>query len=320
MFKKAIPFLKAGNSFLIVSHYSPDGDAIGSSLALGAALEKMGKKVFIYNRDAVPFNLRFLPGAEKIQQKLPTEKVDGAIMIDCAQPKRISEDFAKAVEGKTFPKLMCIDHHLLDHAVGDVDVIDSSAAASGIIIWKLIQELKVKGDADIANQIFCAIVIDTGFFRYSNVSSDVLRLGGELVDLGADPWFVARHLDESNPLERYRLLGMALETLEVDLRGEFASIFVTQKMFQKAKAAEELCDEFANIPRSIHGVEVSAFLREMADGRVKVSLRSKVKVDVSAVAKKFGGGGHEHAAGCILPGPIEKVKETLKKEIKFQTS
>ncbi len=315
MFKKAIPLLKANKSFLIVSHYSPDGDAIGSSLALGAALEKMGKKVFIYNRDAVPFNLKFLQGSDKIRQTLPAEKVDTAIMVDCAQPKRISEDFAKAVTDKVFPKLMCIDHHLLDHSTGDVDVIDSSAAASGVIVWKLLQELKVKVDAAIANQIFCAIVIDTGFFRYSNSTSEVMRLAGELIDLGADPWWVARNLDESNPPERYRLLGLALETLEVALQGEFASIFVTQKMLQTTKAAEELCEEFSNIPRSIRGVEVSAFMREMADGRVKVSLRSKVKVDVAKVAKKFGGGGHEHAAGCVLPGPIENVKKVLLEEL-----
>ena len=315
MFKKLFPILKKSHSFLLVAHYSPDGDAIGSTLAMGAALRKMGKKVYLYNRDPVPFNLSFLPGAKVIRRTLPKEKVDCAIMLDCAQPKRISKEFHAAFESGKFSKVVCIDHHLLDHAVGDVDVIDPKAAATGVIVWKLIRALKIRPNADMANQIFCAVVVDTGFFRYSSTTASVLQLGAELVETGASPWLVAQNLEESEPKQRYHLMQMALGTLEVTHNGKIASMWVTQKMLKKTHATEEMCEEFSNIPRSIHGVEAAIFLRERDDGKIKVSLRSKNKISVAEISKKFDGGGHKHAAGCLFSEPIAVVKKKLEKEI-----
>lgn len=303
--------LKNSKNFLIVGHYHPDGDALGSGLALSLGLEAMGKKTVVYNRDPVPFNLKFLPHSEKIVQKFPAENFDCALMVDCAQPKRVGPEFAKALEAKKIRTLVCIDHHLLDHSVGDIDWIEPEAASTGVVIWHLLKNLKVKLTKEMANLVFCTITVDTGSFKYSNTTAGVFELASELVASGADPWFVARHLEEENPPARFRLLGLCLQTLRVELGGAYACMEVTQEMLKEAQAGEDYSDEFANIPRSIAGVEAAALFREIEPGKIKVSLRSKSKVDVSRIAKSFGGGGHEHAAGCNFSGGMEEAKQKI---------
>lgn len=302
---------KKSQSFLIVSHYHPDGDAIGSSLALSLGLKKLGKKTVVYNRDAVPFNLSFLPSSGEVTQKLPEEKLDCAVMVDCAQPKRVSDEFAMAVEAGRFGTLVCIDHHLLDHKVGDMDWIEPEAASTGSVVWHLLTGMKIEKDPAIANLVFVTLTVDTGSFRYSNTTEAVFALAANLVRAGADPWFAASHLEESNPIERFLLLRECLGSLEVKHNGAYALMAVTQAMLKSAGAVEGLSDEFANIPRSIAGVEVAALFREIGDGKIKVSLRSKERVDVSKVAKQFGGGGHEHAAGCNVTGDLAAVKQKI---------
>lgn len=312
--KKQSPIFECfekAKTFLIVGHYHPDGDAIGSALALGLGLKKLGKRFVVYNRDPVPFNLGFLPAAGQVTQNFPKEKFDCAVMVDCAQPKRVSDDFAKAVDEKKFGTLVCIDHHLLDHAAGEIDWIEPEAASTGSVVWHLLGEMGIKKDTDIANLIFCTLTVDTGSFRYSNTTDKVFALAAELVKAGADPWFVAGHLEENNPVERYRLLRECLGSLEVKLNGIYAAMDVTHKMLKAAGADEGLSDEFASLPRSIAGVEVAALFREVEDGKIKVSLRSKEKVDVSKIAKQFAGGGHEHAAGCNLKCSLAEAKKQI---------
>ena len=298
-------------NFLIVSHYHPDGDAIGASLALKLGLQKLGKKVTVYNRDAVPFNLSFLPAVGQVTQNLPSGKFDCAVMVDCAQPKRVSDDFAKAVEEKHFGTLVCIDHHLLDHKVGDIDWIEPKAASTGSVVWHLLGEMGIKKDAEIANLVYCTLTVDTGSFRYSNTTTEVFQLAAELVQTGAKPWFVASHLEENNPVERYRLMRQCLGSVEIKLSGSYATMEVTRKMLQDAGAAEDLSEDFASIPRSIAGVEVAALFREIGDGKIKVSLRSKEQIDVAKIAKQFAGGGHKHAAGCNLKCSLAEAKKQI---------
>ena len=303
--------LKKEKSFLIVSHYHPDGDALGSTLALGLALRKLKKKVVMYNRDPVPYNLSFLPCADLLVSKIPAQKFDCLIMVDCAQPKRVSAEFAKLVGEKNFGKLICIDHHLLDYTVGDLDWIDPKAASTGCVIWGLLQGLKLTKLPKIPDLVYTTLTVDTGSFRYSNTTVSVFELAAQLVKQGASPWFVARNLEESNPIERYSLMGLALKSLFVGLNGKFSSMDVTQEMLRLSKAGDDLSEDFANIPRSIAGVEVSALFREMEDGRIKVSLRSKEYADVSRIAKEFAGGGHKHAAGCIIALPLAAAKKKI---------
>lgn len=318
MKKKSLIFdcLKEAKSLLIVSHYHPDGDAIGSALALALGLKQLKKEVAVYNRDSVPHNLVFLPASQSVEQKLPGKKFDVAVMVDCAQPKRISTEFDAAVQAKKFSKLVCIDHHLLDHPVGDIDWVEPNAASTGCVIWEILKMLNVELTKDIANLIFCTLTVDTGSFKYSNTTVQTFQLAGELVSHGADPWLIAKNIEESNPIERFRLLGLSLQTLYVALNGKFASMDVTRAMLKQAGAREDLSEEFGNIPRSIEGVEVAVLFREMEDSKIKVSLRSKDIVDVANVAKTFGGGGHEHAAGCVLACSLTEAKKQIEAAVK----
>lgn len=306
---------KQAKTFLIVSHYHPDGDALGSAVALGLGLQQLKKQVVIYNRDRIPYNLSFLSEVESVTQNFPQTHFDAAVMVDCAQPKRVSDAFAGALEQKRFGKLVCIDHHLLDHPVGDIDWIEPEAASTGAVIWHLLKKLKVDRNRAIANLIFCTLTVDTGSFRYSNTTASVFGLAQELVAAGADPWFIARNLDEDNPVERFRLLQHCLVSLTIDPTGRYALMEVTQKMLQASGAKEDLSEEFANIPRSIQGVEVAALFREMKDDQIKVSLRSKERVDVSKIAKQFGGGGHEHAAGCVLDCDLVSAEKQIEQAV-----
>jgi len=159
--------------------------------------------------------------------------------------------------------------------------------------------------------IYTAIVTDTGSFRYSNADPEAFRITGELVELGINPWYVAERLYESQPRKRLELLALALSTLTVSKNGNFASVTVTMDMYEKTGAGADLTDGFVNYPRSIHGVEVAIFFREVKEGLVKVGFRSKGKVNVSALAAAFGGGGHHNAAGCMVNGTIDEVKTTV---------
>lgn len=307
--------MRESKTFLIASHYHPDGDAIGSALALGLGLKRLKKKVVVFNRDPVPYNLAFLPSSREVTQTLPQEFFDCAVMVDCAQPKRVSDPFAKAVEEKQYGKLICIDHHLLDHKIGDIDWIEPGAASTGCVIWNLLKTMQLNRGKEIANLVYCTLTVDTGSFRYSNTTADVFELAKELVKAGADPWFSASNLEESNPVERFRLLQVSLESLTVSENGLYASMDVSQAMLRSAGAHENLSEEFANIPRSIRGVEVSSLFREIEGGKIKVSLRSKDRIDVSTIAKQFGGGGHEHAAGCVLNMGLEEAKRQIKNAV-----
>lgn len=269
----------------------------------------------MYNRDSIPFNLEFLPAIQSMTRQLPGP-VDCVIMLDCAQPKRISAEFAQWIEEKKYGKWICIDHHLLDHTIGDVDLISPTAASTGSVVWLLLKKLGLHKNADIANLVYCTLTVDTGSFRYSNTTTEVFKLAEELLRFGADPWFVARNLEEANPAERFLLMRQSLISLYIDAQGLYASMDVTQKMLKETSAHEDLSDEFGNIPRSIRGVEVSALFREMGDGKIKVSLRSKIRVDVSAIAKQFGGGGHKHAAGCVLAMDLAAAKAEIETAVR----
>lgn len=306
--------LRGAKSFIIASHYNPDGDGIGSTLALGEALRKMDKRVVMYNRDGVPFNLKFLPGSSGVVDKIdPNFLFDIGLMVDCAQRKRISDEFAAM---KNVGSVVCIDHHLLENAEADLLLIDKDAASTGEVVLHLMEHAGVKISKSIAQCIYTTLVVDTGFFKYSNTSAHTLRVAGGLVDAGASPWDVAKYLDESHPASGLKLLALSLATLDIDCDGEYATMDLTREMLDRSGAMMEYSEEFASYPRSIEGVEVSALFREVEDNLVKISLRSKDYVDVAAIAKSFGGGGHSHAAGFRIRCSMEEAKSKLRDEVK----
>ncbi|MBI4211116.1 MAG: bifunctional oligoribonuclease/PAP phosphatase NrnA [Deltaproteobacteria bacterium] len=314
-FAPIIHGLGQGQSFLIGSHYSPDGDAIGSMLALGNVLEKMGKQVLLFNRDKLPLNLAFLEKNQLVVNKIKSNlQFDTVVMLDCAQASRVGGDFEQAF--KKVSKSLCIDHHILDKTDAQISLVFPEAASTGVILAELFERMKVPLDPTLAQYLYCTLVVDTGFFRYSNATSEVFQLASRLVSAGAIPEQVSAGLEESFPIERYRLLKLCLDTLEVKPDIRYASMELTQAMLTQAKAWPDLAEEFTMFPRSIGGVTISAVFREVNKNKVKVSLRSKEGVDISAVARSFGGGGHVYAAGCTIDAPMADVKAKIEAAVR----
>ncbi len=295
--------------FLVVAHTTPDGDAVGSTLGLALLLEEQGKEVTVYNRDPIPYNFEFLPGAEKWRQDLEgIEAVDVTVVLDCGTPGRIGEDFPKHGWGE---KVAVIDHHeTWDKDFADLYVRDATAAATGELLYRLAARY---GDIslDVAKNLYCCVMTDTGSFRYSNTSRTAFRIAGELVEIGVEPWEMTSEVYENEPRERLELLCRVLATLSMSSCGRLAFLRVEKKMVEGLDVDEDLTDGFINYARSIQGVEVATQLRERGGGQWRVSFRSRGTVNVAALAEKFGGGGHHNAAGCEIKASPDVIEEKL---------
>lgn len=312
-YQPVIDIIKKGKKFLVASHAHPDGDGIGSTIALAKGLEELGKSAIMFNSDPVPGNLRFLPYVERITSKIPSgERFDALFMVDCSQRERIGGD-VKDLPRDVLGKLVLIDHHRYNSSECDVLCIDEDAAATGEVVYRLFKTLGTNITKEIANLLFCTFVVDTGSFRYSNTSSSLLRDASELVAAGANPWEISKALDESNPPSSIALLRAVLETFEMS--GKMAWLVLSQQMLADAGATEDVAEEYINYPRSIQGVEVAILFRELRSGKWKVSFRSKNDIDVQKIAMAFGGGGHAHAAGCTLEGGLAEVKNRIFGEV-----
>ncbi|MDO8445297.1 MAG: bifunctional oligoribonuclease/PAP phosphatase NrnA [Deltaproteobacteria bacterium] len=309
MIDKIIAELKNNNSFLIVSHINPDGDAIGSALALAAGLKAMGKKVTVFNQDRVPDIVSFLPDASEIVHELSDgEWFDAAIVVDCGTPKQLGDKF-NAFKG--YKKLLNIDHHLTNLNFADIVLMDPDACATGVIIYRVLKKMGIEITKEIALSIYTTIVVDTGSFHYGNSNPEAFKVAGEMVDIGVEPWYVAENLYESQPEGRIRLHSLALNTLSTHYNGKIGFIMVSNEMYKATGTTAEDTDGIVNYARSLKGVEAAIFVREISQGRYKASLRSKGRVDVTKVAGKYDGGGHANAAGCVLSGSLTEVRSKL---------
>jgi bifunctional oligoribonuclease and PAP phosphatase NrnA len=308
MIRKILSKINAGKTFLITTHENPDGDAAGSTMALGCFLASLGKEVTIYYSDALPENYAFLPLASSAVYTIPDKDFDVSFILDAGDIKRAGADFCAF---RRHGAIINIDHHPYGEQFGDLNYVDCKASATGALIYRIIKESGHEINYQTALCIYTAIVTDTGSFRYSNADSEAFRISSELVELGINPWFIAEKLYESQPRKRLELLALALGTLHVSEQGDFASITIRLDMYEKTGANSDVTDGFVNYPRSIHGVEVAILFREVNHEVYKIAFRSKGKVNVSELAIALGGGGHHNAAGCLLHGPIEEVKKTV---------
>ncbi len=306
---KLLSIIRQNKSFLIVCHVNPEGDAIGSILALALGLKKLGKKdVSLLSRDGVTETLKFLPSAKLIKQTPPKKEVDVLCLVDCNTLERTGFKELKAKQ------TVIIDHHILPDDADKselygklaANIIDPEAAAAGILIYKLLSALKISIDKNIAANLYTAILGDTGGFRYSNVSPESLKIASHLVEAGARPWDIAKALYENVPYKTLELLGLSLSTLGTD--GAAAWMSTTANMFKKTGTSAEDTEDFVEFPRKIKGIEAAAFFREDSSGLIKISLRSKGRVNVEKIAKSFGGGGHAAAAGCRIKGTLQEVQ------------
>ncbi|BDV43175.1 phosphoesterase [Geotalea uraniireducens] len=308
MIERILGEIHANSSFLVTTHENPDGDAVGSSLALAGYLKALGKDVTIHFCDAVPDLYTFLPLASEVVQQLPERDYDVCFVLDVGEFRRAG---AQINQCRRVGKFINIDHHLTIDNFGSINYIDPAAAASGVLVYRIIKASDWPIDLPIALSIYTAIITDTGSFRYSNANPEAFAIAGEMIEVGVNAWDISEKLYESQPQERLMLLALALSTLTTSSCGKFASLAVTLEMYARTGATAELTDGFVNYPRSISGVEVAVFFREISAGFFKVGFRSKGKVDVSSIAAAFGGGGHHNAAGCNLKGSLDDVKTQI---------
>ncbi len=300
--------LRSSNDILITSHANPDGDAIGCLLGFGRLAQLLDKTMVLWAPDGIPDFYSYLPMAKDTVSLVPRDWVfDATFVLDTADPALLGPGFPPQERAG---RVCVVDHHLRATQWGDIVWRDATAAATGVLVFELARELGVGPDRDMADCLWASIYTDTGGFRYSSTDSRVLRVGADLLDWGVDPWRASTAIFESNPPARIRLLAEVLSTLELWLDGRLASITVTQEMLDRAGLDHSTLDTFINHPRSIRGVEVAIQFSERSGG-IKVSFRSKGKVDVSALARRFGGGGHRNAAGCRLETDMDTAKKQV---------
>jgi phosphoesterase RecJ-like protein len=309
--KELLHFLKKENNFVIAAHISPDGDALGSSIALSMALESLGKKTIVYDKDPVPEFYKFMPGSERFTDSIQNSKfkIQNLILIDCNDAERAG------IEKLQVASSAVIDHHETARDFGDIKWIDPKSPATGLMIFYLIKELGVNITKEIAANLYTAIAIDTGTFRYSNTTPAVLRVSAELIEAGADPSYIAENLYETWTDGRFRLLQKVLNTLEI--YNDIAITHVTLDMFRETGAAIADTETFPGFPRKLKSIKISALFREVENNHYKISLRSKGRdVNVAKIAEMFGGGGHSNAAGYKIRADLKAAKEALLKAVR----
>ncbi|MFR4161470.1 MAG: DHH family phosphoesterase [Paraclostridium sordellii] len=317
--KNIIKAIREGNNFIVTSHYSPDGDNIGSTLSMYYTLKKLGKKVYYVLDDSIPLNLTFLVKDVKI---LKSEEINEnlndytLISLDCGDFNRIcvSESIKKSVK-----QLICIDHHASNNNYGDLNYINPNESSTCELVYNLLKEFsKEMGeqilDEDISTYLYTGLLTDTGNFSYSNTNPSSYLMAYDLVNLGAKKDLIIQKIFQSNTYNYYKLLGEALDTLEI-VDKKIASMMLTIDMLERNEISFNDADGVTSYTRDIDGVEVGLLFKEKAPGEVKVSFRSKNYVDVSAVAQVFGGGGHVRASGCTIKDSIENVKKIVINEV-----
>jgi phosphoesterase RecJ-like protein len=306
--------LREHQSFAVLSHVRPDGDALGSQLAMALALLQLGKKVRVWNEDGMLEKYSFLPRAE-LMQKPPTapEQVDVIVALDTAIQNRMGTAFQAALD----PKICInIDHHPSNPRYGDLVYIDATAPATGQILFELLHAEKFQIDAAMAENLFVAISTDTGSFQYPNTTARTFEIAAQLVDRGVDVGRVSQELYENYPRRRVELLRELLGTMRFEASGKVASFSLSLTTAATLGVVPEDNEGLIDHIRAIRGVIVAVFFEELPDGKVRVSMRSKdPAVDVCAICQKFGGGGHTLAAGARVLGSLAEVEQRVREAI-----
>lgn len=301
--------IQEGERFLVCSHSRPDGDAVGSMLAMGMLLEQMGKRADLVSADRVPVVYRGLPRADSIQKALTVHgPYDAVILLECDGVERTR------LQGLDKFLLINIDHHASGVEFANLNWIDHQAACVGEMVYRLFCAAGVKLTSEAATCIYTTVLTDTGGFIYGGTRASTFELARNLTLAGADPIRIAQQVYFSTSMSKLLLLGAALQNLHRE--GRIAWLWITHDDMVRSCALEEDCEGIVNYALSIAEVEAAAFLRELGEGRIRVSLRGKGRINVAAIAERLGGGGHENAAGCTLDGPLNRAKEQIVEELR----
>lgn len=316
MMQQIINHLKKSKQVFIASHVHPDGDAIGSLIGLGLALEQIKCKVRLHNESPLPAVYQFLPSIHKIRnQTVDFSEFDTAIIVDCSDLHRIGRAAAAV---SRIPVVINIDHHTTNTRFGDLQLVDPTASSTAEIIHRIIRKLEVAVDTGMAYAIYTGIMADTGSFRFSNTTPEAFIISHDMVKLGADPHKVAHYVYETISLNRIKLLNMLYDTIELSENGKMSIMILTQKMLDATGTHIEDVNGLINYAKRIENVKLAVLLYERRSsrgmsngGHFHVSLRSDGSVNVAAIASSFGGGGHQTAAGFDIKTTLKDLKSTV---------
>lgn len=304
-------WLEQYQTFALMSHMRPDGDAIGSQLGLGLSLEAMGKTVHYWNVDGLPESLAFLAGSEKITMP-PDEapEIDVAIALDTATRVRLGEgNLIAAAKAKVW---LNIDHHISNPLYGDVNYVDATSPATGQIVYEILQQLQMPIPAGSRDAIYVAVSTDTGSFQYDSTTAKTYRMAADLVDRGLQVGEINAQTYDSHPYRRIELLRALLNTLELSPSGKVAHWQMLDQLREDLALQPDDSEGLIDMIRAIRGVQVAVFFEELPGGKIRVSMRSKDRsVNVCDIATRFGGGGHALAAGIRMAGPMSEAKQQV---------
>ena len=300
---RIVDAIRAGRKFLISSHVRPDGDAVGSSLAMAYALRALGKDARVVFKDPAPEQLQPFPGVKEIEL---TGHVDGpadaAIIMECGNLARTG------VAGFEQSMVINIDHHPGNDNFGQINWFDDSAAACGEMVYELIVALGVPLSLEIATHLYITILTDTGSFHYSSISARTFTICRAAVEAGVDPVRISRQVYDSSRIARLKLLGSMLSGMTVDPSGQIAVLYLDDAMLRQAGGSYDDTEGLINEPLSVKEIQAVIFFKRTSGDEFRVSLRSKGEVNIGAVAKSYGGGGHKNAAGCTVRGDLGELK------------
>jgi len=297
---------------VLSSHARPDGDSIGSQLAMAYALKALGKDVTVINADAAPPPLMAFPGVPEIRI---APRADGdfeaAIIMECGDLARTG------VRGLDRFFVINIDHHPGNTGYGGINWFDPSAAACGEMIFDLVPALGVPLSVEIATHIYLAILTDTGSFHYSSLTPRTFDICRATLEAGVDPVLVARNVYDSNNMGRLKLFGAVLSAMQIDQTGRIAIVYLDHEMAREAGGTYEDTEGLINLPLTVKEIQAVVFFKQDQGDQYRVSMRSKSEIDIAAVAKQFGGGGHKNAAGCTVSGPIDQLRKLFLEKLEY---
>jgi phosphoesterase RecJ-like protein len=309
--------LRAAGSFVITTHIHPDGDAAGSAIGLCLALRDMNRDAAIVLAQPLLPSYLFLPGSGLVMAAAGGAGEPGlaqlqgrgfayGIVLDCTSLDRAGQEMAGLLA--SCDSLINIDHHISNTGFGAINIVDAEASATGEILLRILDSLDIQISPDVATNLYTAIVTDTGSFQYQNATSRCHLAASRLLDLGADHCNVQQCLNEQKNLSSLRLLEKGLSTLTLEQDGRIAWMSLPKRYFEETGCGLDESEGFVNYPKSVAGVEVGILFKEIDAGVVRVGLRSKNVADVNVLAGRFGGGGHERAAGCTVMGTLQEVE------------
>jgi phosphoesterase RecJ-like protein len=306
-FKRLEELITGSETFFLAGHLNPDGDTIGSMLAIASVLKRLGKKVRLFSQDPVPENLRFLPQARSIRSRLPAGRFDAAILLECSTPSR-----GGSLEPvlKRCAKVVNIDHHKTSEFYGDINIVEPHSSSTAEIVYRLFHNMTVNISRREATCLYTGMVTDTGRFHFPATSPRTLEIASRLLETGFKFSRVNDLLYATKACEALKILGRALESLELKAGGKLAVLTLKHSDFKEFDARSEHSENVINFGMMPPGVKAAVMFREEPE-RVSVTFRSRGHLDVSAVAKSFGGGGHRNASGCRMKASLPEAREKV---------